>query len=63
MRQIIRRSLKGEAAHVLKRMHANPAVDKILEKFDTVYGIVETGEETLSEFYSARQKENEDVSA
>ena len=48
---------------MLKRMHANPAVDKILEKFDTVYGIVETGEETLSEFYSARQKENEDVSA
>ena len=63
LRHIIRRSLKGEAAHVLKRMPANPSVAKILEKFDTVYGIVETGEETLSEFYSAHQKESEDVSA
>lgn len=62
LRHVIRRSLKGEAAHVLKRMGANPSVEKILDKFDTVYGIVETGEETLSEFYSARQKETEDVS-
>lgn len=62
LRHLIRRSLKGEAAHVLKRMRANPSVAKILEKFDTVYGVVETGEETLSEFYSAKQKDGEDVS-
>lgn len=63
LRHVIRRSLKGDAAHVLKRMRANPSVPKILEKFDTVYGIVETGEESLSEFYSARQRDTEDVSA
>lgn len=65
LRHMIRRSLKGDAAHVLKRMHkhGNPSIAQILDKFDTVYGIVETAEETLAEFYSARQKQQEDVSA
>ena len=62
IRHVIRRSLKGEAAHVLKRLGPNATVQQILQKFDGVYGIVEAGEETLAEFYSARQKETEDVS-
>ena len=62
IRHVIRRSLKGEAAHVLKRLGPRATVKQILKKFDGVYGIVEAGEETLAEFYSARQKEDEDVS-
>ena len=63
IRQAIRRSLKGEAAHVLKRLGPQATVTQILQKFDGVYGVVEAGEDTLAEFYSARQEKGEDVSA
>ena len=59
---VIRRSLKNEAAHVLKRMGHNVSVKQILAKFDGVYGVVETGEETMAEFYSTKQHKSEDVS-
>ena len=62
IRLVIRRSLKGEAAHVLKRLGHNVYVKQILAKFDGVYGVVETGEETLAEFYSTKQHTSEDVS-
>ena len=60
---MIRASLRGEAAHVLKRLGPDASLDSILQKFNDVYGMVETGEETLSEFYSAHQREDEDVSS
>ena len=62
IRLVIRRSLKGEAAHVLKRLGHNVFVKQILANFDGVYGVVETGEETLAEFYSTKQHKSEDVS-
>ena len=62
IRLVIRRSLKGEAAHVLKRLGHNVSVKQIVAKFDGVYGVVETGEETLAEFYSTKQHKSEDVS-
>ena len=63
IRQAIRRSLKGEAAHVLKRLGPQATVTQILQKFDGVYGMVEAGEDTLAEFYSAKQEKGEEVSA
>ncbi len=63
IKQIIRRSLKGEAAHVLKRLGPDASISKILSKFEGVYGAVEAGEDTLAEFYSAKQKVGEDASA
>ena len=63
IQQAIRRSLKGEAAHVLKRLGPQATVTQILQKFDGVYGVVEAGEDTLAEFYSAKQEKGEDVSA
>ena len=62
-KRMIRASLRGEAAHVLKRLGPDASVASILQKFDDVYGMVETGEETLSEFYSAQQRVDEDASS
>ena len=62
IKHVIRCSLKGEAAHVLKRLGPTTTVQQILQKFDGVYGTVEAGEDTLAEFYSAKQKKGEDVS-
>jgi hypothetical protein len=59
---VIRRSLKGEAARALKRMKVGSSVREILDKFDGIYGFVEAGEETLAEFYAAKQGKDEDVS-
>jgi hypothetical protein len=58
----MRRSLKGSASRVLMRLGPNASVEEILYKLDSVYGIVEEKETLLANFYSARQKENEDVS-
>ena len=58
----MRRSLKGSAGRVLMRLGPNASVEEIIHKLDSVYGIVEEKETLLANFYSARQKENEDVS-
>ena len=63
IRRLIRTSHRGEAAHVLKRLGPQASVEIILNKFTAAYGIVETGEETVAEFYSACQRDTEDVSA
>lgn len=60
--QSIRRSLRGNAARVLMRLGTEASIDEILQRFDSVYGIVDDNENLLSQFYSASQKENEDVS-
>ena len=38
--QAIRRSVKGEAAHVVMRLRASASVNEILQKFDRIYGNV-----------------------
>lgn len=57
--QAIRKSVKGEASRVLMRLNPKAGIAEILAKFDSVYGVVESKESMLAEFYSARQKEEE----
>ena len=53
----------GEADNVLKRLGPKATVDDILQKFAGVYGKIDEDDDTLAEFYSACQKEGEDVSS
>ncbi|XP_062566718.1 uncharacterized protein LOC134229024 [Saccostrea cucullata] len=59
----IRRSLKGEPANVLMRLGPVSTIEEILQKFDSIYGNVLGTEDILAEFYSARQKSDEDCAA
>lgn len=59
--QAIRSSLKGQALGVYTRLGANSSVQQIIHKFDSIFGNVDTPEMTLSLFYSARQRQDEDV--
>ena len=60
--QAIRKSLRGEASNLLRRLGIGATIPQILEKFESVYGAVDTKENVLAKFYSARQEESEDVS-
>lgn len=59
----IRRSLKGEAKDIVMRLGYSPSIAQILEKFESVYGSVEVESTILAQFYSARQRDDEDVSS
>lgn len=59
--QAIRRSLRGEASNLVRRLGINATIPEILDKFDSVYGEVDTKEHLLAKFYSAKQEENESV--
>lgn len=59
--QAIRRSLKGEALKVLTRLRTDTSIREILDKLDSVYGVVDTKESILARFYAARQGETEDI--
>ena len=59
----IRRSLKGEPANVMMRLGPACSIEEILLKFDSIYGNVLGTEDILAEFYSARQKSDEDCAA
>ena len=59
----VRRSLRGEAGQIAKRLGPLVEVHEILEKLESVYGAIDTKETLLSKFYSARQREDEDVSS
>ena len=66
LKTVIRRSLKGEAAHVPKRLGSDASVEAILKKIDVVYGAVAAGMKNyleLSEFYSSKQLEGEVMSS
>ncbi|KAK3088739.1 hypothetical protein FSP39_023163 [Pinctada imbricata] len=59
----IRRSLRGEAGRIAMRLGSHASVTEILEKFESIYGIVDKKQMLLSKFYSAKQDVNEDVTA
>lgn len=59
--QAIRRSLRGEASNLARRLGIGATIPEILDKFQSVYGDVDTKENLLARFYSASQKEDEDV--
>ena len=60
--QAIRKSLRGEASNLLRRLGIGATIPEILAKFESVYGAVDRKGSVLAKFYSARQDENEDVS-
>lgn len=59
--QAVRKSLKGEAARIVKRLGTGASLATIMKKLEDVYGVVDTGETLLAEFYGARQGKDEDV--
>lgn len=59
--QAVRRSLRGEASSIVRRLGIGATIEEILHKFDSVYGEVDTKEHLLAKFYSAKQEEGEDV--
>lgn len=61
--EAIRRSVRGEPSRVLMRLGTTATVIEILQKFDSVYGIIDTRESLLAKFYSAKQGDTEDVTS
>lgn len=59
----IRRSLTGSAARIVMYQGPDKPLSDILETLDSVYGSVENKQQLLSEFYGARQREDEDITA
>lgn len=59
--QAVRRSLRGEASRVAMRLGSDASLESLLEKLEAIYGTIEFGEDILAQFYSAAQKENENV--
>ena len=59
----IRRSLKGEAARVVMRLGSQANISDILNKFESIYGLVDKKQILMSKFYSAKQDVNEDVTS
>jgi type I site-specific restriction endonuclease len=58
---VIRRSLTGSAARLVMYQGHDKPIDKILDVLNSVYGTVDNKEQLLAEFYSARQRDDEDV--
>jgi len=57
--QAVRRAVKGSAADTLLAMGEAVTPQRMLSKFEVVYGNVLTREQTLEEIYAARQREGE----
>lgn len=57
--QAILRSLRGDALRVVKRMGPKTSVEDLLAKLDSSFGIIDSGEDLLAQFYSANQGESE----
>ncbi|XP_063447782.1 uncharacterized protein LOC134727334 [Mytilus trossulus] len=60
--QAIRRSLRKEPNKIVMRLGPKATVDDIIDKMDSIYGIVDPKEALLAQFYTARQEQDEDVS-
>ena len=59
----IRRSLKGDAARVAMRLGPDASLEFLLAKLETTYGLSIQNDRLMAEFYSAKQKPEEDVTA
>ena len=59
--QAIRRSLRGEASNLVRRLGIGATLPEILDKFKSVYGEVDSKEHLLAKFYSSKQEESESV--
>lgn len=61
MKQGIRRSCKGNAGDILRRMGADVSLAAILDKFHSVFGNIDSTETVMRQLYSCRQQDNESV--
>lgn len=59
----IRRSLKGEAGRVAMHLGPKATYAEIIQKLNSIYGVVESKEELLAEFYRAKQRDDETVTS
>ncbi len=59
--QAIRRSVRGEAGRIMMRLGPGSSMSETLDKFESVYGVVDSKEALLAKFYSAQQTTDEDV--
>ncbi|MCG7879163.1 MAG: hypothetical protein N0C90_22935, partial [Candidatus Thiodiazotropha endolucinida] len=57
--QAIRNSLRGQARKVVNTMTENVSTEQILEKLESVFGNVASGESIVQEFYNAYQRPTE----
>ena len=57
----VKKSLRGEAAKIARRLGCDATVDDIIKKFDGIYGTVEDSNVLLSQFYSSVQLADERV--
>ena len=60
--EAVRRSLRGEAGKVAMRLGPGASLLKLMEKMDSIYGVVDEQETIMSEFYNAKQHDDEDIS-
>ena len=59
----IRNSVKGEAARVIMRLGSDASVVDIVYKLESIFGKIDTKSSVLAEFFSAKQRDDEDVAA
>lgn len=57
-----KKSLRGEAAKVVRRLGVDSTIDQILDKLQIIYGRVEDPSDLLTEFHKATQEPTESVS-
>jgi len=61
--QAVRNSLKDDTRQILLTLKPTATTMDVLKKVEEVYGNIKTGDNLVHEFYSAKQKEKELVSA
>lgn len=62
LRQAVRNSLSGNTRKILLTLAPDATTKDIVDKLDTVYGNVRSGESVIAEFYQSNQKKDEGVS-
>lgn len=60
---VVRRSLRGEAAEIIRFLGPQASIHTIMDKLDSIYGTVESGAVLLQQVYLSRQEANENASA
>ncbi len=61
--QAIRKSLRGQAKRALIPLGTTTTVDEMVNKLETIFGNVASGESVLQTFYLASQRSDESVAA
>jgi hypothetical protein len=62
LRQAVRNSLFGQTRKILLTVNHDATTRELIDKLESVYGNVTSGESVLTEFYSSSQKKDEGVS-